>query len=106
MRKFMIEEKVKRLLEQGYKPYRYIGSSTWNKDSYQYFLRVKEQSDVIFEDDKGIFIETKFYSQYLRQNFNTQVNGGTSVILSKDKEFNNYFIVGLREKDTIRILEI
>lgn len=102
----MIEERVKQLLEQGYKPYRYIGSSRWNKYSYEYFLRSKKQNNIVFEDDKGIFIETEFYSKYLRQNFNTQVNGGMSVILSKDKEFNKYFIIGLHEKDTIRILEI
>ena len=103
---FMIKERVDKLLEKGYKPYRFISTSKWNKESYDYAMRIKSNTDVVFEKENGFYIETEFYSKYLRQNFNTQVNGGLCVILSKDLKFKHYFVVGIHERDEVAIIRI
>ena len=93
------------LIEKGYKPYRFLIKSNWNKEAKKEAQTILNQNKdtVIFKngdsqsDESSFYVPYSFNYIYLSANYNVMKVGGTDVRFIKDKDFTKEFIFGLNE---------
>ncbi|ENA1802937.1 hypothetical protein ABF179_002353 [Flavobacterium psychrophilum] len=93
------------LLADGYKTYKFIEKSNWNKDAKKQAQRILDQNKdiVVFKtgdinsDESSFHVPCGFNSIYLTANYNCMQNGGIAIFFVKDNDFENPFIFGLNE---------
>lgn len=97
---------TKYLTNCGYKTYRLIVKSDWNKEAKAQAERILDTKPdgILFKDESSFYVPCDFNHTYLRANYNVLQNGGISTYFIKDNVFDNPIIFGLHEKDMLPTL--
>lgn len=99
-----MQDIVNHLLSEGYKTYRLISKTNWNKESKKQAQKILEENkDFVFfktgdfnSDESDFYVPCGFNSTYLKANFNAMQIGGLEVYFVKDKT-KPFFVFGLVE---------
>ena len=90
---------VEELLDSGYKTYRRLSGSRWNRNKRMDFERYMSNHPDFKMYNGDLLVDFKFNDKYKKANFNALENGGLSVYFIKDMNMDDVYIYALTEKN-------
>ena len=90
---------VNNLLDNGFKTYRRLSGSKWNRGVRIDFERcmVKNPKYRMYNGD--LLVDFEFNNKYKKANFNALENGGLAVYFIKDMNMDEFYIYALTEQN-------
>ena len=95
---------VEELLDSGYKPYRRLSGSKWNRNERMDFERYMANRPDFKMYNGDLLTDFEFNDKYKKANFNALENGGLAVYFIKDMNMDDVYIYALTKQNDKPIL--
>jgi len=95
---------VEELLNSGYKTYRRLSGSRWNRNERMDFERYITKNPRYRMYNGDLLVDFRFNDKYKKANFNALENGGLSVYFIKDMNMDDVYIYALTKQNDKPIL--